>query len=75
MTADEKAAFQSSRTTPSRVSEATRCSATAAAFVYNTGLIGFSAPFVQHENLIVFNDSLPLDQALQQLFTDLLGST
>lgn len=52
--------------------------ATAPQFVYNTGLIGFAAPFVpfvQHENLIVFNDSLPLGPALQQLFTDLLGST
>jgi LysM repeat protein len=51
--------------------------ATAPPFVCDTGRIAFAAPvvpFVQHDNLIVFNGGDPLDEALTRLFMDLLGT-
>jgi LysM repeat protein len=51
---------------------------TSGPFVYNTGFIGFPAPlvpFVQHENLIPFNDGLDREAALEALFTALLGTS
>lgn len=51
--------------------------ATADAFVYRTGAVGFAQPtmpLIQHDDVIVFNNGLGLQAALTALFTTLLGS-
>jgi hypothetical protein len=47
------------------------------AFVYGTSAIGFAqpaVPLIQHDDVIVFNGGVGLQQALANLFTALLGS-
>jgi LysM repeat protein len=52
--------------------------ATTTGFVYGTSAIGFAqpaVPLIQHDDVIVFNNGMALQQAIAALFTTLLGTT